>query len=260
MPLCPFATSRGPVPNRTAGGMITQPHGLIPHVIVGSLASADLLFHQKTAEVSAHFGVGKDGRLVQWVDTADKAWAEEAGNSLWWSAECEGLDTEPHTPAQIDTLAHLLVWLHGLSPFPLQVTDDPNGQGVTSHRCGGIAWGNHSCPGDQRHHQRGEIVLRAKGLLALPPPAVIPFPEDHMHRIAVQVPELGDGTGWWDLDGVAGRPLVPWNKYMGVEVNGGGVPRTPDTVHPADQDGHTRLWLGGFAPGAQPLLLVLVAD
>jgi len=164
MPKCPFATWRGPVPNKRAGGMVAHPHGLIPHVIVGSLASADLIFHQAAQQKSAHFGVGKDGTLYQWVETQDVAWAEAAGNPFWWSAECEGLDTEPHTPAQLDTLAHLAVWLRTLSPFPLQVTDDVNGFGIISHRNGGAPWGGHSCPGDKRHMQRADIVNRAKAL------------------------------------------------------------------------------------------------
>lgn len=162
---CPFADWLGPVPNRTPNGMVDRPHGLVAHVIVGSLASADRVFHQAAQQKSAHFGVAKDGRLVQWVDTDDKAWAQAAGNSTWWSAECEGLDTEPHTPAQIETLGRLTAWLHSISPFKLQVTDDVNGEGVISHRCGGKAWGAHTCPGDQRHAQRGEIVARAKALI-----------------------------------------------------------------------------------------------
>ncbi len=165
MSRCPFAEWRGPIANRRPGGMVAHPHGLIPHVIVGSLASADAEFKNPKSQLSAHFGCGKDGHLVQWVDTADVAWAEAAGNPNWWSCECEGLDTEPHTPAQVDTLAHLTVWLLTLSPFTLQVTDDVNGQGITSHRCGGKAWGGHSCPGDQRHAQRGEIVARARALI-----------------------------------------------------------------------------------------------
>lgn len=174
MPRCPFAEWRGPVPNRRLGGMVAQPHGLVPHVIVGSLRSADMIFHQAAQQKSAHFGVGKDGRLVQWVDTLDVAWAEAAGNSWWWSAECEGMDTEPHTPAQIDALAHLVVWLRTLSPFPLQVTDDTSGFGIISHRNGGAPWGGHSCPGDKRHMQRADIVNRAKAL-ELPPSEVTPM-------------------------------------------------------------------------------------
>src|SRR5690606_26330904 len=142
---CPFAEWWGPVPNRTPGGMVPQPLGLVPHVIVGTLRSADLVFHQAAQRKSAHFGVARDGQLVQWVDTADRAWAQAAGNSHWWSAECEGYDTEPHTPAQIATLARLAVWLRELSPFPLRVTDDVNTPGIISHRCGGKQWGAHSC-------------------------------------------------------------------------------------------------------------------
>lgn len=206
MARCPFAEWRGPIPNRVAGGMVPHPHGLVPHVIIGSLASADSAFHngntaQRGGRRSAHFGVGKTGRLVQWVDTADRAWAEAAGNALWWSAECEGLDTEPHTDAQIETLARLMVWLLTVSPFTLQVTDDVvNGQGITSHRCGGAAWGAHSCPGDQRHAQRALIVARAA---ALTTPAATP------HTVTIP----GEGTDMAmivvDRKAPASKGLVP---------------------------------------------------
>ena len=167
MARCPFAEWR-PVSNFNKGGMTVL--GMAPHVIVGSLRGAEATFlntdpHQKGGRRSAHFGVGKDGRLHQYVDTSDKAWAQAAGNPFYISAECEGLATEAHTPAQVETLARLYAWLHKVHGCPLVVTDTPGQRGVISHRCGGKAWGGHSCPGDLRHAQRQEIVNRARALL-----------------------------------------------------------------------------------------------
>jgi hypothetical protein len=56
----------------------------------GTLDGTGAWFHDPSAEASSHFGVGKDGRMYQWVDTDDAAWAEMAGNSSWISIECEG--------------------------------------------------------------------------------------------------------------------------------------------------------------------------
>ncbi len=242
MARCPFAEWRGPVPNKRVAGMVAQPHGLVPHVIVGSLRSADMIFHQAAEQKSAHFGVGKDGHLVQWVDTQDVAWAQAAGNPWWWSAECEGLDTEPHTPAQLDALAHLVVWLRTLSPFKLQVTDDTNGQGIISHRDGGAPWGGHSCPGDQRHAQRSEIVNRAKALEQPAPPPIIvtPFPGDRMKRLDITVPGLdSSGHGYTDLPSVAALTVVS------VRVNTADYAPVPACVGDQDFGGHARLeWVG----------------
>jgi hypothetical protein len=272
MPRCPFAEWRGPVPNKRLGGMDEHPHGLVPHVIVGSLASADAEFKNPKSQLSAHFGVAKGGHLVQWVDTQDVAWAEAAGNSHWWSCECEGVDTEPHTPAQLDTLAVLTVWLRTLSPFTLQVTDDVHGYGITSHRCGGKAWGGHSCPGDKRHAQRADIVLRAHAL-EQPHPSPFPpsqpivnFPGDHMQRIPVSDPTnpLGAaGTGFWDLDGGhPGRPRVAFSSLVASPfVNGAdGFPANDKghNVEPYDHGGNVRLRMWGFEPGAVPLIFVPV--
>lgn len=114
----------------------------------------------------------------------------------------------------------------------------------------------------QRHFSLAHGVGRPPFIITPPPvPVVITFPGEHMHTLEVPVTvPLGDGTGWWDLDGAAGRPLVPWNKCMGVAVNGGGIPVMPDIAERANFNGITRVWLGGFLPGSKPTLLVLVAD
>lgn len=67
-------------------------------------------------QVSAHFVVRRDGRVMQFVSTADRAW--HAGRSHWagrddcndWSigVELEGLEGETFEAAQYDALAHLL--------------------------------------------------------------------------------------------------------------------------------------------------------
>jgi hypothetical protein len=198
--ICPFAEWKGPVPNMNKGGMVAHPHGLVPHVIVGSLRSADMIFHQASQQKSAHFGV-----------------------------------------AQIDTLGRLTAWLWSVSSFTLQVTNDVLSQGVISHRCGGLAWGAHTCPGDQRHGQRGEIVAKARAIVEHPAPPVVvtPFPGDHMKRLDMTERGLDNsGHGYTDLD-------VPAFTVVSVRVNTADYAPVPQCVGDQDFGGKARLeWVG----------------
>lgn len=167
------ATWHGPVPNMTTGGM-GQIRGLVLHIMEGSIESCDNWFHNPTAQVSAHFGNAKDGRLFQWVDTENKAWAEADGNPNWISVENEGVAPTQLTPQQLENAAQLFAWVCKTYKVPCQVTDNVNGQGLAYHGMGGVAWGNHpDCPGTEIIAQRPEIVARAKAILAPAPVKVI---------------------------------------------------------------------------------------
>jgi N-acetylmuramoyl-L-alanine amidase len=50
-----------------------EPKAIVIHIIVGSLEAADLTFRDPRSSVSAHYGVGKSGRLLQFVNEADTA-------------------------------------------------------------------------------------------------------------------------------------------------------------------------------------------
>ena len=50
-----------------------EPKAIVIHVIVGSLESAGLTFLDPRSSVSAHYGVGKSGRVHQFVEEADTA-------------------------------------------------------------------------------------------------------------------------------------------------------------------------------------------
>ena len=78
--------------------------------------SAHPYFEQiRGLEVSAHFFVRRDGSLLQFVDTDDRAW--HAGVSCWRGRdrcnddsigiELEGLEGQTFEPAQYETLARL---------------------------------------------------------------------------------------------------------------------------------------------------------
>lgn len=175
MSRCPFAIWRGPIANIKPGGMVHPVRGLVLHVEEGTETGTDGWFHNPAAQASAHFGIGKDGTLHQWVDTDDRAWAEAAGNPYWWSVETEGVHTEPMTAPQVATLARLYAWLATLPDrIPVQLAETIDGHGLGWHGMGGQQWGGHlDCPGDLRRAQRATALA----LIATPQPAPTPAPQ-----------------------------------------------------------------------------------
>ena len=156
---CPFAAWHGPVPNRWAGEFVHPARGVVLHIMEGLLDGTDQWFHEPAAEASAHFGVGRNGHIYQWVDTDDAAWAEMAGNRSWISIECEGNSGDALTEPQLGAVAQLVAWAHQTEGFPLQITDSPDVPGLGWHGMGGVAWGNHpNCPGDPIRAQRLAIL------------------------------------------------------------------------------------------------------
>ncbi|WP_236256340.1 peptidoglycan-binding protein [Streptomyces hygroscopicus] len=160
----PGATWR-PIPiNYTDGGQ-AEVRGVVVHIMAGTLAGTDSWFRSSKAKASSHFGTGKGGALYQWVDTADRAWAQAAGNTTWLSVENEGKGGDTLTDAQLDRNAEVLAWAHKTYGVPLKVATSVSDRGLAYHGLGGSAWGGHtSCPGPRIVAQLPEIVRRAKKL------------------------------------------------------------------------------------------------
>jgi len=162
MALFSEATWDGRVPNRTVGQMIHPVMGLVLHIEQGTEAGTNGWFHNPKAEVSAHFGVGKDGTLQQWVDTDDKAWAITSGNRYWISVENEGEPGDALTLQQITQVAKVLAWLHVTDGVPLVKTDSTQQRGLGWHGMGGEDWGHPNCPGTPILAQRDDNLLRRR--------------------------------------------------------------------------------------------------
>jgi N-acetyl-anhydromuramyl-L-alanine amidase AmpD len=73
-----FLGSPNLTPGRNGHDLVTEPRYVVIHTMVGTIASANARFQQASQEVSAHYGIGLDGRIVQWVREEDAAW--HAGN------------------------------------------------------------------------------------------------------------------------------------------------------------------------------------
>ena len=155
----PGATWR-PLPSTSYNaGARTARLGLILHVQQGNNSPWGW-FSVAAHQASSTFWVSKSGLVEQYMEAGtDKSWAQAAGNGLYDSAETEGLDSEPLTPAQIAALAALCAWEHTTFGMPLVAIDTPGASGFGWHGMGGVAWGNHpGCPGDIRKAQRAQIL------------------------------------------------------------------------------------------------------
>jgi N-acetylmuramoyl-L-alanine amidase len=70
------------------------------HIMQGTEESSDGWFKNRASEVSAHFGVAKDGRIWQWVAEENAAWAngipEIPDRSIPWLDDCLNRDQNPN--------------------------------------------------------------------------------------------------------------------------------------------------------------------
>lgn len=79
-----------PSPNYTKGGIIRIEY-IMMHSTIGGFAGALSWLCNPASKASAHFLVGMDGRKVQLVDTADRAWHAA---SKWWNSRAIGIELE----------------------------------------------------------------------------------------------------------------------------------------------------------------------
>lgn len=156
---------RGDVPNRTPSGM-SRHMGVTLHIMQGTLSGTDSWFKNPKSEASSHFGVGLKGQKYQWVDTADKAWAQGGGNPSWISIELEGKSGDAMTREQVQSVAEIYAWCVQAHGVPVHTTDRPAMGGLGWHGMGGSAWGNHPhCPGSRIVGQRSEVLSVVHTLL-----------------------------------------------------------------------------------------------
>lgn len=169
---------KAPVKNFTTNGQEAV-HGLVVHIMQGTLAGSRAWFNNPSSQDSAHFGTSRDGDLEQWVDTKDRAWAQAAGNRTWLSIENEGFVPDALTGKQLEKVAQVFAWVVRTYPsIPYRVANSPSERGLGWHGMGGAAWGGHTgCPGDHIKAQLQKIVDRAKEINgAKPAPVYAPFP------------------------------------------------------------------------------------
>lgn len=95
---------------RTYGSKTYQPKAFVLHWMAGTLAGTDATFRNPLRKASAHFGIGKDGTIHQYVPLSDTAYG--AGN---WFVNLEAINIEhegnvgvPITDATYEASADLM--------------------------------------------------------------------------------------------------------------------------------------------------------
>ena len=86
-------------PNYDQGRSGQRPVAIVLHTMVGTLAGCDNYFASKGSAVSAHYGIGLDGTIHQYVREEDTAWA----NGLKWTG------SSWQTPGGVDVVPTALV-------------------------------------------------------------------------------------------------------------------------------------------------------
>lgn len=121
--------------NHAKGRSGKRPDVLVIHIMEGTLAGTDSWFRNPAAKVSAHYGVSRDGHIVQWVSDDNTAWhagsvirptapivLERPGvnpNSYSIGIENEGFAHQAPTPQQLASLVELVVHLSHIHAIPL---------------------------------------------------------------------------------------------------------------------------------------------
>lgn len=139
----------------------------VAHIMQGTLTGTDAWFRNPAAQASSHFGVGRTGDVVQWVNCNDTAWHIAQGNPYSIGIEHEGFSGQPLTDDQMDATAAIFAWAAVKYNLDLWLNTRPyTGGGLSWHGLGGTPWGNHpDCPGSPVVHQLGDILAHARQLI-----------------------------------------------------------------------------------------------
>ncbi|GAA2802847.1 N-acetylmuramoyl-L-alanine amidase [Streptomyces showdoensis] len=175
-----------------------RPTQLIMHSIIAPwTAKRTFEYWRDSTNLESHFGLGYEGDLGQFIGTETRADANYRANrrpdgtgavSVETASNLKGSD--PWTPAQVEALIELGVWLHKTHGIPLRICRSWDDPGFGYHRLHEEwAVSGTSCPGDARVKQFREVVFpgivaRAGGQPApTPKPPTAPRPVVDLSRL-----------------------------------------------------------------------------
>lgn len=207
-------------PNYTSGRVnYTR---ITPHCVVGQLSveSIGSIFAPRSRSASSNYGIGKDGRVGQYVDEKNRSWctSSAANDTRAITIECASDLKAPYAFNEkvYTTLVNLcvdicrrhgkakLLWL-GSKSKALNYTPKSNEMILTAHRW----FNNTACPGDWLYGREGDLANRVNTILdagSVAPPVIPP-------EIVVE-----DKI---DTDGIIGyKSIAKWQKVMGTPVDG----------------------------------------
>ena len=149
-----------------------KPEAIVIHIICGSLESAKAQFADPAAQVSAHYGVGRDGRVLQFVEEEDTAFHAGIVVSPTWKGikgglnpnlytigiEHEGQPADDWTDAQYQASAELVAGIAAR----WQILLDPDH--IVLHR---EIRASKTCPGEK--FDRAQLIHLASQIPPMPP-------------------------------------------------------------------------------------------
>ncbi|WP_282695503.1 N-acetylmuramoyl-L-alanine amidase [Streptomyces sp. CC208A] len=145
-----------------------RPTQFIVHSIIAPwTARRTYEYWRDSTNLESHFGLGYKGDLGQYIGTETRADANYRANrrddgtgavSIETASNTSGSD--PWTPAQVEQLIELGVWLHERHGIPLRICRTHDDPGFGYHRLHPEwAASGTSCPGDARVKQFREVVF-----------------------------------------------------------------------------------------------------
>lgn len=164
MAICPFADTGWLIPPGSSDPRITARIAIL-HTDGGNAENLGNYFNGPSGGIESHFHIRKDGHLYQYRNTSWEADANYRANPFAVSIETQGTGAEEWTPAQIETIVRLLIWLGNVHKIPLRVCDTWDGAGIGWHIQFGSPgpWTPYSkvCPGPKRIAQIGTTIIPA---------------------------------------------------------------------------------------------------
>ncbi len=145
-----------------------HPTQLIMHSIAAPWTKERIYeYWAESTNLESHFGQSYDGSIAQYIGTETKADANYLANRRPDGTGAVSIETasnldhtDPWTPAQIEGLIKLGVWMHKQHGIPLRICRTADDPGYGYHRLH-ASWstGGTACPGDARVDQFKKIVF-----------------------------------------------------------------------------------------------------
>jgi len=84
-------------PNKQAGRAGYRPEAIVIHIMEGTLAGTDSWFKSAQSSVSAHYGIGQNGDIHQYVAEGDTAWHAGRTYNCTWKGRRPGVNPNLNT-------------------------------------------------------------------------------------------------------------------------------------------------------------------
>jgi len=196
---------------------------ITPHCVVGQLTAESIgsVFAPKSRKASSNYGIGRDGKIGQYVDEKNRSWcsSSSANDSRAITIECACDLKHPYSMngAVWNSLVKLctdickrhgktkLLWL-GSKSMALNYSPKSNEMIITAHRW----FSNTACPGDWLYSRLGRLAEAVTSNLSGKKSDFVVEETDPIHA-----------TGDLVVDGITGhKTIYKWQQIMGTPKDG----------------------------------------